>query len=301
MTKARRRSQPSIDTTLIGLVLTGVGLVVTVATLDRAAGWKATALVAGAASAAMVVMSVRRPRWRLQAQVGAGVVLVAAAAILVLAPPPAQPEPQPELVVSKFQALAPSVDSGPQFDITLHNVGRRGVVLNEFTLRISEFAYLPWCAAEGTVQPSKPYPLVMPDDPDRGTKVSATLHEEVPAGRVDRFLIDVGAPAPRLSADGQPIAATFVYLANVSVTTDTTDPLALGSVAFATPTLPTTNVVVWDLSDPARDQVDWVKEFITAVPGFRECLDTNSKELSKLLEVPVDITQDDLLPAGINN
>ena len=298
MTEQAPATKSRIDSASLALFLTGAGLIVTVATLDRAAPWKAGALLAGAIAVGLILIGAHRVQWRLPARIAAGFCLVAGAMLLVIAPAPAEPEPQPKLVVSKFEALPADVDSGAKFDVTLHNTGARGAVLNELVVKVTDFAYLPACFTAGSIQASKPYPLTMPDDPPAGSEVRATLHEEVPAGRVDRFLVDIGQPPYRKDKEnGLPITATFVYLADVSVTTDVSDPVALGNVAFSTPSLPSNNVDVWDLSDPARDQVDWLQDFLNE-PGVRGCLDRNSAALDDLLDQPAEVTQHGLVPEG---
>ncbi len=109
------------------------------------------------------------------------------------------------LVASADNRPAESVPDGflqnrastPQVDLTVRNTGNDSVVLTRARITVEDSAWLPVCIVSGAgpVPIAGRYSLPLPFLPNDGERtVYKTLHDEVPAGGVDRLKIFFQAP-----------------------------------------------------------------------------------------------------------
>jgi hypothetical protein len=85
----------------------------------------------------------------------------------------------------------------PQVDLTVRNTGSKPALLTNARITVDDGAWLPVCIVPGAgpVPIAGRYPVSLPFLPNRGERtVEKTLHDEVPAGGVDRLKIYFQAP-----------------------------------------------------------------------------------------------------------
>lgn len=90
-----------------------------------------------------------------------------------------------------------TADSAPAIDVTVRNGGEDPVLLTEARLTIEDSARLPGCLLQGggEVPVSPPHAVFLPLLPLPSERVRhRRLHEEVPAGGFDRFVLQFGVP-----------------------------------------------------------------------------------------------------------
>jgi hypothetical protein len=296
----RRPEQSRPD--LLGSLLTSIsavlGLLVTVTALNVDRSWRIAAILLGVGGILVSLLALRLSSRR-RITTGAGVaLLLAACTVLVFSPPtsvPAAPKPRSSLALSQFDITGGT--SGPvMLDVTVHNLGRRRAVLTGVRMKIRDFLYLPECYTAGTVEPSKPYPLTLPDNPTSGAVMTIPLHEEVGADQVDRFTVDLHGPS-RTAAGPRgryPLGGTFLYRFGAALTADVQKNLSLGTAIAATPLDPYPSGQVWNPDDPQR-VAKWKQDIAgsssidLSTPDMQasmRCLDTNSRALKALLARP---------------
>jgi hypothetical protein len=292
------QSRPDPLGSLLTTVSAVLGLVVTVTALNVDRSWRIAAILLGVGGILVSLFALRLSSRR-RIATGTGVaLLVVACTVLVFSPPtsvPAAPKPRSSLALSQFDVTGGT--SGPaMLDVTVHNLGRRRAVLTGVRMTMRDFLYLPDCYTAGTVEPSRPYPVTLPDNPPSGAVMTIPLHEEVGADQVDRFT--VGLHGPVRTAKGPrgsyPVGGTFLYRFGAALTADVQENLPLGTAIVATPLDPHPSGQVWNPDDPQR-VAEWKQHIAGSSPidlntpdmqASMRCLDSNSRALKTLLARP---------------
>jgi hypothetical protein len=142
----------------------------------------------------------------------------------------AVPANRPEEIVPGGSFLQ-SRATAPQVDLTVRNTGKHAVLLTKARIRVEDSAWLPVCIVPGAgpVPIAGRYSLPLPFLPRPGERtVDKTLHDEVPAGGVDRLKIYF--QAPKAGEDDS------VYALHVELDTDEgRDPIDAGRFVLGVP------------------------------------------------------------------
>lgn len=120
--------------------------------------------------------------------------------------------------------------STPQIDLTVRNMGSDLVLLNEARITIVDSTVVAWCGygGGGDVPASTPYAIELPVRPIGSERVVRTaLHQQVPAGEVDRVLL---AFKVRLRGPDE-----HLYALRVELRTDGGQTINLGRFVLALP------------------------------------------------------------------
>jgi hypothetical protein len=170
-----------------------------------------------------------------------------------------------------------------KIDVKMLNTGSGVAVINHAKLKIEEFATVPKCASQGSLDSTHTYTSNLPTNPKPGQLVDIPLSQKVPPNDADRFDVLLRAPLPR-SDVGSVIYLyrLHFYLAyNVGV-----KPLDVGYILADLPYPPDAGEYYLDSYYSAHPQVAAGAVTASDLPAYRKCVVKNSRVLHSILSLP---------------
>lgn len=165
----------------------------------------------------------------------------------------------------------------PQVDLTVRNTGDRAVLLTGARITVEDSAWLPVCIVPGAgpVPIAGRYPLRLPFLPRPGERVvEKTLHDEVPAGGVDRMKIYF--QAPRFGEDAN------LYALRIELSTDSGELVDGGRFVLGVPDGPYRNGEILPEDDYLLEHGDIYGSHAASVWCYRH----NLSEMRRVLARP---------------
>jgi hypothetical protein len=207
--------------------------------------------------------------------------------------------------VPKLRAVDLAVANDREFesrqavDLMVRNAGFASAAVSEALIEIREVKHLPLCYTQGDLPVSERYGTELPVNADSGEVTEVPLHQQIAAGGVDRFRIEL-SPQGEVPGEhpGMDIFEISVALRHDGIA----EPLEMGTALISLPSPPFATLYyltegelaelnsVYNVSDPRQGWADvmpcW-QENGRAMLELRESPAARSAELDEVLSTAV--------------
>jgi hypothetical protein len=162
-------------------------------------------------------------------------------------------------VAVQVHDVSPFEGGRASLEVTLHNKGRRLIVVDAAEIKVDRIYKLRRCASQGDILLSHVYGLSLPAKAPDGAVFKAPLHQQVGPDEADRFSIALGTKLPEADQ-----TSVYLFEIEVGLLNDGPQPdLSLGTAIVGLPELPSPGEYFWDSTTP-----EVVQNLVLTSPGY---------------------------------